>query len=262
MQKDNSMNQQERAQAFHALHHEASPLVLYNIWDAGSAKEIESIGAKAIATGSWAVAAAHGFADREAFPLERVLMNLQEIVASISLPLTLDFEGGYGKSADELKKTIGLVLQYGAVGINFEDQVVGGEGLYSIEEQSQRIRAVRQAAESASVNLFINARTDIFLKLPAEEHNEAKVSEALERAKAYAEAGASGFFAPGLRDAALIRTLVESSPLPVNIMMMGGVPSPKELAGLGVRRISYGGMPFRVAMEALKEAGRKALDLE
>jgi 2-methylisocitrate lyase-like PEP mutase family enzyme len=188
-------------------------------------------------------------------------MNLQEIIASISLPLTLDMEGGYGKNPDELRKSVGLVIQYGAVGINFEDQIVGGEGLYSIEEQSQRIRAVRQAAESASVNLFINARTDIFLKLPAAEHREENIAHALERAKAYAEAGASGFFAPGLRDANLIRDLCEASPLPVNIMMMGGVPSPKELAALGVRRISYGGMPFRVAMEALKEAGRKALDL-
>jgi 2-methylisocitrate lyase-like PEP mutase family enzyme len=255
-------NQQERAQAFHALHVKGNPLILYNIWDAGSAKVLEEIGAKAVATGSWAVAAAHGFADRENLPFERALLNLQEIIASVSLPMTLDMEGGYGKSPDELKETVGQVIGCGAIGINFEDQVVGGEGLYSIEEQSRRIGAVRQAAEEASVPLFINARTDIFLKLPAAEHSEARVEEALERAKAYAEAGASGFFAPGLRDSKLIQTLCDSSPLPVNIMMMAGVPSPKELAELGVSRISYGGMPYRVAMDALKAAGQKALALE
>jgi 2-methylisocitrate lyase-like PEP mutase family enzyme len=255
-------SQQERAQQFHALHVKGNPLLLYNIWDAGGAKVLEEIGAKAIATGSWAVAAAHGFADRENFPFERVLMNLQEIIASISLPMTLDMEGGYGKSPDELKKTVGLVIQYGAVGINFEDQIVGGEGLYSIEEQSRRIGALRQAAEDASIPLFINARTDIFLKLPAAEHNEARVGEALERAKAYAEMGASGFFAPGLRDARLIQALCESSPIPVNIMMMADVPSPKQLAELGVSRISYGGMPYGLVMKALKEAGQKALALD
>lgn len=256
------MNQTERAKLFHSLHIKGNPLVLYNIWDAGTAKTLQEAGAKAIATGSWAVAAAKGFGDRENLPFERAIQNLQEIIASVDLPVTLDMESGYRKNASELHETVSQVLEAGAIGINFEDQVIGGEGLYSAEEQSQRIAAVRKAADEAGIPLFINARTDIFLKSAAAEHDEAKLNDAIERSKAYANAGASGFFAPGLRDAKLIGKLTEAVSLPVNIMMMGGVPAPKQLAELGVSRISYGGMPYRVAMDALKEAAMKALALE
>jgi 2-methylisocitrate lyase-like PEP mutase family enzyme len=256
------MNQVERANLFHSFHIKGNPLVLYNIWDAGSAKTVQDAGAKALATGSWAVAAAHGFGDRENLPFERVLLNLQEIIAAVDLPVTLDMESGYRKNPDELKETVGQVIAAGAVGINFEDQIIGSEGLYSIEEQSKRIAAVRKAADEAGIPFFINARTDIFLKSPAAEHNEAKLKEAIERSKAYANAGASGFFAPGLRDAKLIGSLTEAVALPVNIMMMQDVPAPKKLAELGVSRISYGGSAYRVAMDALKAGAAKALALE
>lgn len=256
------MNQIEYAKLFHSLHLKGNPLILYNIWDAGSAKTVQDAGAKAVATGSWAVAAAHGFGDRENLPFERVLLNLQEIVATVDLPVTLDMESGYRKHPHELKETISQVITAGAIGINFEDQIIGGEGLYTAEEQSQRIAAVRKATEEAGITLFINARTDVFLKSPVAEHNEAKLNEAIERSQAYADAGASGFFAPGLRDARLIATLCEQTSLPVNIMMMPGVPTPKELAALGVARISYGGMPYRHAMDALRDAAIKALAME
>jgi 2-methylisocitrate lyase-like PEP mutase family enzyme len=256
------MNQIERANLFQSLHQKGTPLILYNIWDAGSAKTLQDAGAKAVATGSWAVAVAHGFTDREKLPFERVLLNLQEIIASVELPVTLDMESGYRKHADELKETVSQVIAAGAIGINFEDQIIGGEGLYTAEEQNKRIAAVRKSANEAGVPLFINARTDVFLKSPATEHNESKLREALERSKAYADAGASGFFAPGLRDPQLIAILCEQAPLPVNIMMMPDVPAPKHLAELGVARISYGGMPYHHAMNALRDAAVKALALE
>ena len=256
------MNQIERAELFQSLHQKGNPLILYNIWDAGSAKTLQDAGAKALATGSWAVAAAHGFTDRENLPFERVLLNLQEIIAAVDLPVTLDMESGYRQHPDELRETVSQVIAAGAIGINFEDQIIDGEGLYSIEEQNKRIAAVRKAADEAGVALFINARTDVFLKSPAAEHNEAKLKEALERSKAYADAGANGFFAPGLRDSTLIATLCEQAPLPVNIMMMPDVPAPKHLAALGVARISYGGIPYRQAMNALRDAALKALAME
>ena len=250
------MSQIERANLLKSLHRKGEPLILFNIWDAGSAKVLEEVGAKAIATGSWSVAAAHGFPDGEKLPFDSALANLKRIVESVDVPVTIDLEGGYGREQESVAK----VIQAGAVGINFEDQVVGGEGLYSIEDQSARIRAIRQAAEKLSVPLFINARTDIFLK--STDHTEAQLKEAARRSASYAESGANGFFAPGLMDSKLIEKLCELSPIPVNIMMFPGVPSSKQLAELGVARISYGPIPYRVAMEALKEAGRKALSMD
>lgn len=114
-------------------------------------------------------------------------------------------------------------------------------------------------ADRASLPIFINARTDIFFKIDPKNHNENSLKEALGRASAYAESGANGFFAPGLRDAHLIEKLCNLSPLPINIMVMPDMPSPKKLAELGVSRISYGPWPYCQVMDRLKEAGRKAL---
>jgi 2-methylisocitrate lyase-like PEP mutase family enzyme len=257
----NMKTQIERARLFQDLHVKGDPLILFNIWDAGSAQALQEIGAKAIATGSWSVAAAHGFDDGEELSFELVLGNLKRILASVNLPVTFDLEGGYGESAAEVQATVAKVIEAGAVGINFEDQIVGGENLYSIEDQCARIRAIREVADRGGVSFFINARTDIFLKADPATHSDDHLEEAIGRASAYAKSGASGFFAPGLSDAGRIAKLCERSPIPVNIMMLPDIPSPKQLAELGVSRISYGPIPYRLAMEALKEAGRTALSM-
>lgn len=251
-------SQREKADRFRNLHKKGEPLILFNIWDAGSAKAVAEAGAKAIATGSWSVAAANGFSDGEKLPFDLALTNLARIVASVEAPVSIDLEGGYASDNGELKENIKRVIAAGAVGINFEDQIVAGEGLYSIEEQCGRIAAIREAAEEDSIGLFINARTDVFLKTYPAKHEEGQLDEALRRAAAYAVAGANGFFAPGLRDSALIEKLCEQSPLPVNIMVLPDTPPTLELAKLGVARISYGPVPYRRMMEGLKEAGRKA----
>ena len=246
--------QKEKAELFASLHKKGDPVVLYNIWDAGSAKAAADAGAKAIATGSWSIAAANGYADAEEIPLDRVIWNIERIASSVDLPVSIDFEGGYGVSPDKLRENVSRVIDAGAIGINFEDQVVGGEGLYSIEQQSARISAIRNAADEKGIPLFINARTDVFLKnLPADDTHEL-VGEAIDRAVAYAEAGASGFFAPGLRNAELIKIVCERSPLPVNIFVIPGVPSNQEMADLGVARISYGPGPYRQMIDALRTA--------
>lgn len=252
-------NQTERAHQLKDFHIKGEPLILFNVWDAGSARAIQEIGAKAIATGSWSVAAAQGYADGQEIPFDLALTNLKRIVACVDLPVTIDLEGGYGDSPDELRESVTAVIEAGAVGINFEDQIVGGTGLYSMEGQRARIEAIREAADRTPISLFINARTDIFLKADPASHAEEHLEEAIRRATAYAEAGASGFFAPGLRNAKYIERLCETSPLPVNILVMPDVPSSKQLAALGVARISYGSGPYRLVIEALKEAGRKAL---
>jgi 2-methylisocitrate lyase-like PEP mutase family enzyme len=248
------MTQIEKAKTFNRLHIKGQPVILFNIWDAGSALAVEYAGAKAIATGSHSVAAANGFDDGESLPLDFAIANIERIVKAVTVPVTLDFEGGYATDIEKLRANVGRVLDAGAVGINFEDQVVGGEGLYSIEEQSNRIAAIRKVADEVGVQLFINARTDIFLKTYPAVHTREQLEEVVTRANAYAAAGASGLFAPGLRDPEMIRELCDRSPLPVNIMVLPDAPSNAEMAELGVARISYGPGPYRQVIESLKSA--------
>jgi 2-methylisocitrate lyase-like PEP mutase family enzyme len=253
-------DQLEKANEFAALHVKGDPLIIFNVWDAGTAKAAADVGAKAIATGSYAVAMANGFEDGETMPLELVLANLERIVAAVDLPVSLDFEGGYSREQDKLAENIKKVIEAGAIGINFEDRIVVGEGIYCVEEQAARIRAIRQAADEFSIPLFINARTDIFLSRDTSTHTDEHLKESIERAHAYAGAGASGFFAPALVNPDFIGKLCAESPLPVNILVWPGAPSSKELADLGVARISYGGGSYRTTMEAFKNAGRSAFD--
>src|SRR5262249_3694208 len=246
--------QKDKAEAFRKLHLKGSPLILFNIWDAGSARMVEQAGAKAIATSSWSVAAANGFADGEKIPFTAALGNLERIAATVNLPVSIDLESGYTTDHAVLIENIRKVIAVGAIGINFEDQIVGGEGLHPVEDQCARIRAIREAADQTSIPLFINARTDVFLKSYPAKHDEAQLDQAVRRAEAYARAGASGLFAPGLRDPGLIKNLCELSPIPVNIMVLPDTPSSKDLAQFGVARISYGAESYRRMSEALTES--------
>lgn len=246
------MNQLEKANHFKTLHVKGEPLVLYNIWDAGGAKALENAGAKASATGSWSVAASHGFDDGEIIPLEFALQIVERIAASVDLPLTIDFEGAYATEPKGITENVCKVIKAGAIGINFEDQIVGGEGLYSISMQVERIKAVRKASVLENMPLFINARTDLFLNSAQTEH-EGLIAEAIERQAAYTEAGADGYFVPGLIQCLLIQQIVEASRIPVNVMMMGSNASIADMAGMGVSRISFGPEPYVEVMASLLE---------
>lgn len=244
-------DQQERAARFKALHVKGNPLVLYNIWDAGGARALQEAGAQAVATGSWSMAAAHGFADGEAIPLQFVLQIVERIAVSTDLPLTVDFEGGYAVEPDLVALNVRRVIQAGAIGINLEDRVVSGEGLYSVADQARRIEAVRRAAEQEGIGLFINARTDLFLGSDPSRHA-GFVAEAIERQAAYKEAGADGFFVPGLTDPSLIKTVVDATSLPVNVMLFGDLSSVRSVAAMGAARASFGPGPYLAAMSDLK----------
>ncbi|WP_166039805.1 isocitrate lyase/phosphoenolpyruvate mutase family protein [Sphingosinicella sp. YJ22] len=239
-----------RFAAFAALHRPGQPLILFNAWDSGSAAAIAEAGAPAIATGSWSVAAAQGFADAEALPIGLALANAERVAEAVEVPVTIDFEGAYAVDPDHVAANMLRLAGTGAVGCNFEDQLVGGEGLHPVVFQGDRIAAARNAVGS---DFFINARIDLFLKAKPEQHADA-MSEALERAEAYAQSGASGLFFPGLGDPGLIARLCEASPLPVNIMAYPGAPSADKLAGLGVARISHGPFPYRRMIDWLKSA--------
>lgn len=240
---------------FSGLHRPGHPLILFNAWDAGSAKIVAAAGAKAIATGSASVAGAHGLADAESLPIELAFANAARIVAAVPLPVTIDFEGGYAHEPEALAANFAQLAATGAVGCNFEDQVVGGEGIHAVERQAERIGGARAGAGDA---FFINARTDLFLKTVREAHDAALVEEALDRARAYREAGANGLFVPGLAQLDLLEILCARSPLPVNFMAFPGAPGAGELAAVGVARISHGPFPWRLAMTALKEAAEAA----
>lgn len=251
------MSQSEKAKRFSKLHIKGSPLILYNAWDAGSAKAIVQAGANAIATSSWAVAAAQGYDDGEDIPMALVEEIMARVVGTVNVPVSVDFEGGYSEDDGELARNISRLLDLGVIGINFEDRVVKGSGLYRIDRQAKRIATIRKAAERKGIELFINARTDLFLE---GENDPAKsVDEAITRAKAYADAGTSGFFIPGLVQGALIGRICENVSLPVNVMYMDGVPSNDRLSHLGVSRISYGPVPYIRALETVQKDAKKIL---
>ncbi|MEQ1515174.1 MAG: isocitrate lyase/phosphoenolpyruvate mutase family protein [Usitatibacteraceae bacterium] len=240
--------QTELAETFRRLHVKGSPLVLFNIWDAGTARVVEGAGAMALATGSWSVAEALGYRDGQAVPLSLAMENLARIIASVTLPVSVDLESGYGDAPEAVGATMA--------------RAIGGEGLYRIGDQCVRIEAACEAADRARIPAFVNARTDIFLKAAATQHDDRLGNEALHRALAYAESGASGFFVPGLVDERLIERLCAACPLPVNIMMSPTAPSPKRLAELGVARISHGPGPYRQMMKLLEDAARRVYGSE
>ena len=195
-------------ETFSALHVPGKPVILFNVWDAGSARVAAKAGARAIATGSASVATAQGYSDAEALPIAMALGNAERIVQSVDLPVSVDFEGGYAVDPGLLAANIRMLAATGVIGCNFEDQVVASHGtpsrvMHDIREQSARIAAMRAATGTP---FFINARTDIFLIAKPDTHDAAMVDAAIERGHAYADAGASGFFVPGLgRDARAAR---------------------------------------------------------
>ncbi len=253
-------DQVTRAETFAALHKKGDPVVLYNIWDAGSAAAVSDAGAKAIATGSAPVAMAQGYADGQNIPFELALENARRIVGAVDVPVTMDIEGAYAEDTVGIVVNAQRALETGVVGFNFEDQVVGTNKLYDIETQAARVGAMREGCDAAGIPAFINARTDIFLKAHPDTHDRAMLDEAMARAAAYADAGASGFFAPGLKDEAMIAELVDSTDMPLNIIALPGTPDKSTLASLGVARISYGPVPYRNMLAWLQEKAKEALN--
>jgi 2-methylisocitrate lyase-like PEP mutase family enzyme len=242
-------------ETFAALHVPGSPVVLYNIWDVGSAKAVVAAGAKALATGSHPVGDASGFGDAHQVPLDYVFANAGRIVEAVEpLPLTVDFEGAYSADPEEGGRNVASLKATGAVGCNLEDQVVGGDGIHTLELQVRRIRAIREAVGD---DFFINARTDLFIK--HDQRDDALVEQVIERGKSFADAGASGFFVPRLADPRQIERVVREVPLPLNVIAFPGAPPKAEWAAAGVARISHGPFPHRALMAQLTQAAQDAI---
>ena len=241
-------------ETFAALHVPGDPVILYNIWDVGSAQAVVKAGAKALATGSHPVGDASGFGDAQQVPLDFVFDNARRIADSVDLPLTVDFESAYSDDPDQGAANVVRLAANGAVGCNFEDQVIGGEGLHPLDLQVRRIEAIRRAVGDA---FFINARTDAFLK--TQTYDDALVDKVVERGKAFADAGASGFFVPRLSDPKQIERVVREVPLPLNVIAFTGAPPKQDWAAAGVARISHGPFPHRALMAKLEEMAREAI---
>lgn len=255
-------DQQSRAELFHELHRKSDPIIIYNVWDGGSAKAVLGAGAKAIATGDHPVGFAHGFSDDnfDEFTFDTYLSTIKEIAAVVdgAVPMSVDISNAEGLNDDELKARIETLLNLGVVGVNFEDRKNDTE-LRSADEQARLIGLIREAADEKGVNLFINARTDIFA---LHKDHESCIDEAVDRAHAYEKAGANGFFAPGLSDITLIKDVAGRILLPLNIIRLPGTPSAKELESADVSRISYGPVPQMQMSEWLESKARNAFALK
>ena len=180
--------------------------------------------------------------------------------AAVDLPLTVDFEGAYSVDPDEGAANVVQLKATGAVGCNFEDQVIGGAndivgGLHPLDLQVWRIAAIRAAV---GLDFFINARTDLLLK--TEPHDTALTDQVIARGKAFADAGASGFFVPRLADPRQVERVVRDVPLPLNLIAFPGAPNKQVWADAGVARISHGPFPHRALMKQLEAAAREAIN--
>jgi 2-methylisocitrate lyase-like PEP mutase family enzyme len=206
-------------ETFAALHVPGDPVILYNIWDVGSARAVVAAGARALATGSHPVADANGWPDGQQVPIDFALANARRIAEAIDVPLTVDFESAYSTDPEEGGANVARLKATGAVGCNFEDQVIGGEGLHPLDLQVKRIAAIRRAVGE---DFYINARTDLFLK--TQTYDDALVDQSIERGKAFADAGASGFFVPRLSEPKQVERVVREVPLPLNVIALPGAP--------------------------------------
>jgi len=200
------------------------------------------------------VADANGWPDGQQVPMEFAFANAKRIVDSVELPVTVDFEGAYSADPEEGSANVARLKQTGAVGCNFEDQVLGGEGLHPIGLQAKRVAAIRKAVGD---DFYINARTDLFLK--TQTYDDALIDQVVERGKAFADAGASGFFVPRLSDPKQIERVVREVPLPLNVIAFPGAPDKSVWANAGVARISHGPFPHRALMAKFEEMARAAI---
>ena len=232
------------AARFHALHKDF--LTLPNAWDAASARMVQDAGAKAVATSSAAVAWSHGYADGHGLPIALLVQTVGEIAAVVSVPITADAEAGYAADPGKVAENVAALIGAGAVGINLED------GHEPHELHLKKIEAAREAAVRAGVDLYINARTDVYLKklVPPEE----ALEETLRRGWACKKAGASGFFVPFMAEAGEIKAVAQEVDIPLNVIAMPGLPDAAELKALGARRLSAGTRIFGATMAAARAA--------
>jgi 2-methylisocitrate lyase-like PEP mutase family enzyme len=233
---------------FHQLHYQSAPLILANVWNAKSAQIAENSGFKAVATSSGAIAESLGYKDGENMPFAELMYIVQRIKASISIPLSVDFERGYANDLSVLNEHIQKLIDTGVVGINLED--VQGEDIYL-----KKLSSIKSYLTKTNQQLFINARTDGFLqKLPS------PLETTMKRATLYKEAGADGLFVTGVQDIEIIKEIVSSTTLPVNVVNANKSLSVATLAACGVKRISMAVLLYKATYKNVERIAKEILE--
>ena len=253
----NRSTQAEKAKQLHQLHHSGKLLILPNIWDVLGAKLLEDLGYEAIATASAAVAYSNGYNDGENIPFSEVLHILQRIAGSVNVPVTPDIESGFAANDNELEKNMPQLIETGIVGINIEDTDKRTKTLLPADVQSKKIKLIRKISLEKNVPLFINARTDTYVHEKNFASPQEQLEETIRRGRDYKEAGADCFYPILLHNEQHIKTIVEAVKMPVNILMMPGVPGLSALEQMGVARMSLGPGFFKYAVKAMHELAIK-----
>ncbi len=249
------MTQKEKAELFLKLHHDKEILVIVNSWDPGSSRLIEASGFKAVGTTSMGISASLGYPDCEQISFPEMLQAIKNIADKITLPLTVDIEGGFGNNTRDIVTNIRKVIETGVVGINLEDSVKLSPDLLDPSEFSDRIAAVRELSGSLGIHLVINARTDSFLTSSGPANK--RLDESIKRGNIYKDAGADCIFVPNITDVNSISTLVREIDAPVNILAnpSNGTALPpglKELEEIGVARLSVGSSLMKSTLALIK----------
>jgi 2-methylisocitrate lyase-like PEP mutase family enzyme len=236
-----------RARTLLDLHTAPEILVLANVWDVVSARVVAGTdGVRALATASHSIAATFGYEDGEKIPLDLHLDMVGRIVAAVDLPVTMDFEAGYGDAGETARRAI----EVGAVGGNLED------AMRPLDEAVAAVEAVLAAGRAAGIEFVLNARTDALLRADAGADRSEVLTEAVRRGRAYLEVGAPVVFVPGAVDREEIAVLAEAfGPGRLSVIAVPRrSPSVRELEELGVARVSTGPYTQRVALTALQDA--------
>jgi len=231
---------------FYDLHHKETPLILANAWNVKSARIIEQNGYDAIGTSSGAISNSMGYEDGEKMPFSELLYIVKRIAASITIPLSVDFERGYTGDLSSLTGNIEKLIEAGVAGINIED--AQGEEVYL-----KKLYAIKNHLEKTNQKLFINARTDCFLQ-----KLDSPLELAIKRAKLYHDAGADGLFVTAMADTEIIKKIASSIALPLNIVATPKLPSFKTLADCGVKRISMAISLYNATYNRLMQCAKEA----
>jgi 2-methylisocitrate lyase-like PEP mutase family enzyme len=247
-----------KADAFRNMHHAPPLLVLPNAWDAVTARLFVQVGARAIATTSAGIAAALGYADGQNVPKELMMQAIARIANAVSVPVTADIESGYADSPKGLGESMRAVINAGAIGVNLEDATGDtSQPLFALEEQIERIRAAREAADDVNIPVVINARTDVYLEKVGEPAT--RFAEAVRRLNAYRQAGADCLFVPGLTDMPTLIQLVHSVRGPLNVLAGPGMPPVADLQRIGIARLSVGSAIMRATLAVARDAADELL---
>ena len=246
------MSTADKRRAFRALH-QSGCFVIPNPWNVGSARYMQDLGFKALATTSSGYAHSIGYADGDV-TRDMMLAHYREIAQATDIPLNADFEGGYADDPDEVAANVRLCIDTGVAGLSIED-FTGDESspLYDFDLAVKRVKAARDAIDKAGGDVVFTARTEGFI------HNRPDLDETIRRLKAFADAGADCLYSPGIKTREQIGATIKAvAPKPINFLNHGAFGyTVSDLAALGVRRISVGGTMARVAMHAFIQSARQ-----